>query len=191
MLVVGDVTGKGLKAAARTIEAKYALRAFAQDCIGPAENVTHLNNYICLQHPFISGESSQFIALSIAIVNPISGILRAISAGAEPPFIVRAVLQVDEIPTSGLMLGVEPGFNYTESDQTLNAGDILVLTTDGITEVRRDGVFFGCEGIAKVVRDASASMSLHDIGTSIVTAAREFGNGQFKDDICILLARPT
>jgi PAS domain S-box-containing protein len=190
MLVVGDVTGKGLKAAARTVEAKYALRAFAQDYAGPAENTTRLNNYICRQHPYVSGQSSQFIALAVAIVNPHNGMFQAISAGSEPPFIVRASGDVEEMGISGLILGVEPGFNYTEDDQALNAGDILVMTTDGITEVRSNGVFFGCGGIAQVVRLADASTSLQDIGKLIVAAARKFGNGEFKDDVCLLLARP-
>ena len=189
MLVIGDVTGKGLKAAARTVEAKYALRAFAQNHSDPAENATHLNNYICRQHPYISGQVSELIALLIAVVDPKDGTIQAISAGAEPAFIVRASGVTDEVPTSGLMLGVEPGFIYTQLGQSLGPGDVLVLTTDGITEVHRGSDFFGCEGIARIIRQADSSMSLRDMGKLIIEAAREYGLGRFRDDVCLLLAR--
>jgi len=87
------------------------------------------------------------------------------------------------------MLGVEPGFIYTQLGQSLGPGDVLVLTTDGITEVHRGSDFFGCEGIARIIRQTDSSMSLRDMGKLIIEDAREYGLGRFRDDVCLLLAR--
>jgi PAS domain S-box-containing protein len=189
MLVVGDVTGKGLKAAARTVEVKYALRAFAQDYVEPGDNAMHLNNYICRQHPYVTGEASELVALLIVVIDPLDGRFESISAGAEPAFIVRASGEMVEMQTGGLMLGIEPSYTYDQMGDKLNDGDVLVLTSDGLTEVHRESDFFGCEGIARAIRDAAPFAPLSEIAQSILSAARAHSGGHFKDDVCLLLAR--
>jgi PAS domain S-box-containing protein len=189
MLVVGDVTGKGVKAAARTVEVKYALRAFAQDHEIPSEAAARLNDYICRRHGETAEHNYELIALVLAVISPTDGIAQFISAGAEPPIIVRASGDTEQVPTSGMMLGVQPGLTYTRLVRPLNSGDLLILTTDGITEARCRGDFFGYHRIGQIVKDADPAMSLRDLGKTIVNAAREHAGGVFRDDICILLAR--
>ncbi len=191
MLVIGDVTGKGLVAASRTVEVKYALRAFAQTCFTPAEAALRLNDYVCQRHLVAGQTDTQYIALLIAIVEPSTGLIQFISAGAEPPFIVRASGAVDKIATSGLMIGVECGTIYDQKERHLEPGDLVVLTTDGITEARQGLDFFGTDRIAQIVADSDPAISLHETGTAIVSAARAHGGGHFRDDVCVLLMKLT
>ena len=91
MLVVGDVTGKGLKAAARTVEITFALRAFAQDYKNPADLITRLNEFICDFHPEDDGLGNDFVVLSLIIVDhrrDTSGLGRRRTA-ARPPRLRR------------------------------------------------------------------------------------------------------
>lgn len=189
MLVVGDVTGKGLQAAARTVEVKYALRAFAQDYTSPGDAVARLNDYIIRSHSVATAEDHALVVLLMTLIEPMSGSVQVISAGAEPPFIVRAGGAIEEVPTSGMMLGVASGVRYTQFDEVLHAGDVMVMTTDGLTEARRGLDFFGFERIAEIVRHYDPAATLHEIGRAIVEAARAHAGGRFRDDVCILLVR--
>jgi serine phosphatase RsbU (regulator of sigma subunit) len=74
----------------------------------------------------------------------------------------------------------------------------VVLLTDGITEARSGREFFGYDGVESVLRtvhteqagQSSATMpSLQSIGRRVVDAARAFGGGTFRDDVCLFLAR--
>jgi len=189
MFIIGDVTGKGLKAAARTVEVKYALRAFAENYEVLGDVVSRLNDYICRRHTETARDNGELIVLLVAVLDPADGAVRFICAGAEPPVIVRASGVIEEVPTHGLMLGIQPGIAYSQVDRSLETGDLLVLTTDGITESRRGLDFFGYERMAQIVQRADPSKSLHDMAKTVVDAARAHAGGKFQDDVCILLVR--
>jgi sigma-B regulation protein RsbU (phosphoserine phosphatase) len=189
MLVVGDVTGKGLKAAARTVEVKYSLRAFAHGNPMPEDALAQLNDYICGHHAMNAEEDGRFIAIAVAVVDCASGLTHFVSAGAERPFVARVTGLVEEATTSGLMLGIQSGATYSQFNLVIEVGDVIVLTTDGITEARRGSDFFGWERIADIIKQADPEMPLQDLGRLVVDAARSHGDGSFSDDVCILLAR--
>lgn len=189
VLVVGDVTGKGLKAAARTVEVRFALRAFAQDYNSPAVMVERLNKFICDFHYKDADVGNDLVVLSVIVLDPITGATQAVSAGAEPPLIVRSSGEVEEVNVRGLILGVNHNAAYSPTEVSLQDGDTLIMTTDGITETRRGRDFFGSERLLDVARKEDASGTLHHVGKAILEAARAYGGGHFSDDICLLLAR--
>jgi len=190
MLVVGDVTGKGLKAATRTVEATFALRAFAHDYASPTETVRRLNEFICDFHKDDDDDGGySLIVLALAVVNPVTGAVQVVSAGAERPLILRGTGAVEEVEVSGLMLGVERKASYTSTDLVLEHGDTFILTTDGITEARQGNVFFGSDNLMDVSRHAAGVGTPHDTGKTILEAARKFSGGVLKDDVCLLLVQ--
>jgi serine phosphatase RsbU (regulator of sigma subunit) len=189
-LMVGDVTGKGLKAAARTVEVTFALRAFAHNYQHPAEAIRHLNEFICDFHRDDDGSiANALIVLSLIAINPITGLIQVVSAGAERPFILRASGAVEELAVQGLILGVDRKATYGALEGHLQAGDTLFMTTDGITEARRGSEFFGFERLVETARRASACGTPNDIGKAILQAVRDFSNGQLTDDICMIVMR--
>jgi len=190
MLVVGDVTGKGLKAAARTVEVTFALRAFAQDYRDPSEILGRLNRFICDYHNDDDDSiGNALIVLSLIVVNPFTGVMRVASAGAEPPLIVRASGDVEELYVSGLILGIDRETVYGMRDMSLDTGDTLLMTTDGITEARQGRGFFGYARLLETAQRAAESGTPYEIGKAVLEAVREYTGGRFSDDVCLLLVR--
>lgn len=184
--IVGDVAGKGLKAAARTAEAKYALRVYLRETRSPAEAVSRLNTFLC--ETTTDEEDDTFVALTVIIMDQ-NGTTRATLAGSEAPTIRRANGDIETISTGGMPVGVSASAEYEEKEFQIESGDLLLILTDGITEARQRGEFFGHEGIERVLRDTGASPSLTTIAQTIVNEARAFANGILRDDVCLLLAR--
>lgn len=184
--IVGDVAGKGLKAAARTAEAKYALRVYLRETRSPAEAMMRLNTFLCETS---GGDNDDtFVALTVVVVAR-DGTARAALAGSEAPILRRANGDIETISTMGMPVGVSPATAYEEKAFQLYTGDLLLILTDGITEARRGREFFGSEGAERVLREVGALPSLTTIGETTVDAARSFANGTLRDDVCLLLAR--
>ena len=188
-LVVGDVTGKGLLAAAHTAEVKYALRAFLHAYADPGAALSHLNDLLCAtQSQFGIGEVT-LVVLSLAVVDRISGEAVIAVAGAEPPLVLRAAGAADMVETGGRLLGVESGADYPIRTLRLESGDTLLMATDGITEARRGHTFLGVEGLAALAGEAGVTAPLREVCETILHGARAFAGGPLRDDVCLLLAR--
>jgi PAS domain S-box-containing protein len=168
-------------------------------------------------------QGGSFIALSLCVVDTRTGELSCACGGIEPPFVVRAamhnvmatpaepadsaapnrdretdsargVLEVVELSECyGPLLGVVPNATYREQRVTLGEGDVLALSTDGLTEARRGGrrrEFFGYEGlVVAVCEEIVRTPSLTEAGLAVAARARQFAGGAINDDVCLLLAR--
>jgi serine phosphatase RsbU (regulator of sigma subunit) len=127
----------------------------------------------------------------VVVVDTLTGALWCSSAGMEPPLLVPpGGGEVAELRAGGPLLGVLPGAQYEAQAAALAPGTILALTTDGITEARRAGSFFGPEGLSATVGElAGRGEPLGEIGRAVVARARAFAGGRQQDDMCLLLAR--
>lgn len=206
-LAVGDVTGKGLLAAAVAGKVKDVLRAFLREDPDPGHALTRLNDYLCdtVSGSDVSGMT--FVALALAVVNPTTGEAHFATAGAEPPAILRADGNLDVVHVGGTPLGIERAEQYLAMEVPLLPGDVVLLATDGITEARapntgmrtrpftsknRGGIFLGYEGMIEITWEAlrrDERLSLREAGQAILQGARAFGGGALRDDACLLLAR--
>lgn len=194
-LIVGDVSGKGLTAAARTAEVKYALRAFLRETPDPARALGRLNSLLCETKRFdgdmLESESggSHFICVSVAVIDPQSGEAIVAVAGAEQPLIVRAATGTAEaVEGGGAPVGIDVGMTHENMSYTLEKGDVLMLLTDGITEARSGREFFGYDGFMQAATEAMPGGTIHAIGKSVLESARKFAGGKFQDDVCLLIA---
>jgi PAS domain S-box-containing protein len=204
-LVVGDATGKGVEAATYTAEVKFALRAFLRAEDGaPGASLSRLSDFIADNERLDAGHGgggdagsrSPFVALSLVVLDTRTGAAACACAGAEPPLILRVTGGgVDEVEASGPLLGAVEGVAYEEARTVLAAGDLLVLTTDGITEARRPAsgraprAFFGLDGLSRALRESAPAAELSEIGERVAGAARDWAGGAQHDDVCLLLAR--
>jgi sigma-B regulation protein RsbU (phosphoserine phosphatase) len=185
-LVVGDVCGKGLAAAARTVEVKYALRAYMHDEEPPAA-LSHLNRYLAAEMA-VDGEDEEFVALCLAVVDQVSGEVTFVSAGAEPPMILQSGNDALPVDVGGIPLGITLDSTYEATVLHLSPGETLLMATDGLTEARSGNLFLGPEGVAQMARDA-LPMALKPMGQTVLDGARSFAQGKFRDDVCMLIAR--
>ena len=212
-LVVGDVTGKGLGAAAYTAEAKFVLRSLLRDGANPAEALHRLNHSVLEAKALDVGESTDaggtkesdnvFVALLVAVVSTETGSAVIASAGAEPPLILRKVAGVgtpfaenfaEEVETSGLFIGADADAEYTSIERTLGAGDTLLLFSDGIPEARKRPDFFGAEGIinaalAEYGKAGGALPGVDVLARAVLDAAHTWTGGKLHDDVCLVAVR--
>jgi len=189
VLVVGDATGKGLAAAARTAEVKFGLRAFAHEHREPAIVLDRLNNFLCAMHSGSNSDGDNVVALALAIVSASGEELCVAVAGAEPPLLLRNGSPPTSIVCGGLPLGVFPNHDYKSVTCSLSKGDTLVLVTDGITEARKGRDFLGYEGLTTLAVENAHEQSINTFGRAIIDGARTFAGGKFQDDVCVLVAR--
>ncbi len=197
-LAVADASGKGLSAAARAIQVKEVLRAFTREYPhSPSHIAARINDYVCSHRELepASGPSELFVTLCLVILDPHTGETSVISAASEPPIVIRrsgAAEAIEPPPgLAGLPLGVQPGEMYHALPLRLGHGETLILTTDGITDARRNRTtFLGLDGLMDLARIVAAeTSSLSSAADRIVEGAREFGRGRFRDDVCLLMAR--
>lgn len=191
-LPIGDVSGKGLATAASTAEIKYALRAFARESLEPKITLERLNNFMCEARQHGDWDANIFAVLSLVMIDPSTGQGFLALAGAEPALLRRVSGEIEQVEPRGMVLGVEPGHEYTQTEITMQPGDTLLMVTDGITEARRGRDFLGVEGLIDLLRQAEPQGSAQAIGNAILQGVQEFvsepkGRGCLSDDACVLV----
>ena len=136
-LAVGDVVGRGVRAAAVMGQLRSALRACAMYGGAPGEVVAQLN---AIEHTHLR---PQLATLIFAVHDRARGLILYTAAGHLPPLVRRAGGEVETLPVGqGMPLGVEPAADYATAVAALEPGDLVVLYTDGLVE-RRTGTLDG------------------------------------------------
>jgi len=197
-LYVGDVSGKGLAAAARCAQVKDVLRAFVREHpLHPGHALSRLNEFLCGTKALDDAGEETFFTLALVVLDPATGTATASCAGAEAPLVVRADGRAEAIAMEGSLLGMFSDQRYAERTLHFEAGDTLVLVTDGITEAHAPKTkahcgpsFLGYNGMQEMARQAhTAALSPRRMGQVILEGARAFAGGSLHDDACLLLAR--
>jgi PAS domain S-box-containing protein len=144
---IGDVIGRGLRAAAVMGHLRAALRAYAVEGHSPGEALKRLNDLI------IHGGGNMATAAQMTW-DP-SGSLRVASAGHPPPLLLGPdgdARLIDEV--GGAALGVMPFTSYEETSVELPPGARVVLYTDGLVERRGDSLDRSFERLIEAARNA-------------------------------------
>jgi hypothetical protein len=167
LIVVGDVSGKGLKAAMTGTLAIGAVRSLAADGLGPAELLTRLNRQLA-QEP-----DGGFITCACLRVS-LNGRVVIANAGHPAPYRNGAEIDLD----GDLPLGIVEDVTYKETEFTLETGQTLTLLSDGVVEARSaSGELFGFERTRGISGESAQK---------IATTAQQFGQ---EDDITVLTVR--
>lgn len=145
---LGDVAGHGAPAAAVTSLVRYTLRTAALHDADPVAGLTELNNAMLMD-----SHSSRFCTVMFGIMSagPESGFDLTLAGGGHPPamWLRPAADVVDRVrPVGGMLVGALPDARFTSVRLHLDPGDTLLLYTDGLTEARPGGAFFGEDGLA-------------------------------------------
>lgn len=178
-LAIGDVAGKGLRAAVHTAMLKYALRAFLSEGHSPAEATQRLENLVL---DFV--EDDKFITLFVAVLDTRTGMLSYTNAGHEPPILCKSNICGNLTPT-GPALGLGCGQQFLEKTVCLEPKDILVIFTDGLTERGGGHPDFSVDRVAHILIDNNAE-SCDSLVDSIYQASRSSESGELRDDVAVL-----
>lgn len=182
-LVIGDVSGKGLRAASQVAMIQNMLR-FAMASIPDLGSALSELNRIVVEQNLLAGFATAFAG----IYHRHNGLLSYVSCGHEAPIVRRASGLVEKLPNVGMPLGIEHQGIYDEHTVHLEASDALILYTDGISEAgpnRRE--LLGSDGLARIVAGCGAG-SAQEFVAHIIERAREFAQWGFTDDVCLLTA---
>jgi serine phosphatase RsbU (regulator of sigma subunit)/uncharacterized protein YigA (DUF484 family) len=185
-VVIGDVLGKGITAAADMAMAKYSFRVLARREPEPAAFLASANAVACDEI-----EPGKFVTLLYVLVDAGRGEVAAASAGHPPARIVDRSGNVTQLAGTGLPLGIEPGQSYEEERARLEPGSVVVLYTDGVVEARREGELYGEGRLDRLVAEGRA-FSAQELAEKILADCRAFAGGELADDcaiVCLKLAR--
>ncbi len=179
-LVVGDVVGKGVHAAASMGQLRNALRAISIERLKPPSALARLDRVAS------DALETSFATVVYAVVDRNAGFLRFSSAGHPPPVVAYPDGRVEVLEGGrGLPLGTGLGPKYRQSVVELPAGSVVVLYTDGLVERRGRTIDEGIEGLVEAVAEApkDAERLLEHVLETLVAGADR------ADDIAILAAR--
>jgi PAS domain S-box-containing protein len=179
-LVVGDVTGHSIHAAALMGQLRTTTAALARLGCPPEEIMAQLSD-------LIAGQGDETGATCLyALYDPGCRRCRLTSAGHLPPALRHPDGTVDfiDIP-GGVMLGAGPS-RYPAVDTELSPGSVLALYTDGLVEQPGQDITAGMSRLARVLT-AGPARSADDLCDSVLASL----GARARDDIALLLARTT
>ncbi|MET9893152.1 SpoIIE family protein phosphatase [Streptomyces sp. NPDC006465] len=186
-LVIGDVQGHGVQAAATMGQLRSAVRAFALGDHPPDEVMSGTNRLL------IDLDPGQFASCCYVRVNPLTGVARAARAGHPQPLLRHpdGRTEVLDLP-GGVVLGVDPHADYPVTDLMLEPDAVLALYTDGLVERPGTDIDEGVEVLRATLARAGPPQRLRPGGPSLsraadlLTAEARQANER-PDDIALLL----
>ncbi|MBB4984032.1 MULTISPECIES: SpoIIE family protein phosphatase [Streptomyces] len=179
-LVIGDVQGHGVAAAATMGQLRSAVRAFALGGHRPQDVMRGTNRLL------IDLDPGQFASCCYVLLDPETGDARAVRAGHPQPLLRRPDGTTEQVELAGgMVLGVDVRASYPVTRLRLAPGAVLALFTDGLVE--RPGQDID-EGIGRLSRAfaATGSLALADTADRLIREARAATSRP--DDIALLLA---
>jgi serine phosphatase RsbU (regulator of sigma subunit) len=184
-VVVGDVTGKGIDAAADMAMSKFVFRSLTREHPEPADFLRAANEVVV-------GEvhEGKFVTMLYVTLDLSTGELVGASAGHPNPRVIRADGTVVELSARGLALGIEPDQEYAEARELLVPGSAAVLLTDGVLEARLDGELYGERRLARLLAERRNEPAA-DLARAVVEGARAFAGGDLGDDSAVVVVKRT
>jgi sigma-B regulation protein RsbU (phosphoserine phosphatase) len=183
MVVIGDVSGKGIPAATLTSFVRHTVRALAIRVPDPAELLADLDAALLL-HP-----TDRFCTLAAIRLDrgPEEWVLTG-CVGGHPLPLLRDSSGVRELGVPGPLIGVLRGTTFASFHHVLQSGQSLVLFTDGITEGRHQGELYGMGRLLDLVRATAVAPA--ELTECIVEDVLAFQHGTASDDIAVVTLTP-
>jgi phosphoserine phosphatase RsbU/P len=185
VVVIGDVRGKGAAAAVVTALARYTLRATAIHDPRPGPVLTALNEVLLREQ----GDASCTVALARLEAGDGGSWGVSVACGGHPlPLLVGRGAAPKPLGRPGTLLGLLDAVDVTEVSTTVRPGEALVFFTDGVTEARGDGDFYGDERLAALLGDLDGRTA-EAMARTIVDVVVAFQHGNPRDDIAVVVVK--
>jgi GAF domain-containing protein len=180
VVLVGDVMGRGISAAASMAQVRSAVRAYLADDPGPEAVIARLDAM------FARLDLPPLVTLFYGVIDPHAQELHAVSAGHLPPVIVHADGSVETIDLAKWPpLGVGR-FARGISVVPVAAGDTLLAFTDGLVERRGEDIDDGLQRL----RDHAGQLAQGFDDVTLARVADRLREAGHDDDVTLLAVRP-
>jgi len=184
ILIVGDVSGKGLGAAMLTSNIIASLRILYHQDLELGEIASRLNDQV-----HRSTEMSQFVTLFIGRLETATGKLSYVNCGHNPAYLILEDGIPETLDATGVPCGMMPGVEYGVDSMMLPRDSVLCIYTDGIPEASRDGEFYDEERMIQSLQ-TRFTLPIDESGEGVLTDLYEFvGHTNVDDDITLFLLR--
>jgi phosphoserine phosphatase RsbU/P len=183
-LLVGDVAGKGIPAGLLRSTFQATFRSLSRQGLSPAELLETANRQLMdTSHP------GRFATVFYAVLCYETGALTYANGGHNPPIIRRASGDIDLLGATGMVVGILPTARYDESSVTLEAGDVLALYSDGVTEAENpSGEPFGEMRLAELV-GRLRHLPAQEVATTAAVELERFAPGEPSDDRTLVIGQ--
>lgn len=178
-LVVGDVMGRGVRAATTMIRVRAGIRGLLTVDPAPRSVLTAADEMMTRDAP------DEFVTAAAVLVDPVTGTFTLCNAGHVPVVVVHPDGTTESLGAgSGVPLGVLRHLDRTELTGHLEPGSLLVLVTDGVVESRAYDLD---EGIRRLC-DLAATLRGRPLD-EVVDALAELADTTLRDDVTVVAAR--
>ncbi len=184
VLVLGDVSGKGVPAALMMATLQASLRShYALADVDLPRRLESVNRF------FVECTASEHYAgLFVGEYDESSGRLRYANCGHVPPLVLRSGLRAERLESTATVLGLFEEWTCSTCETTLAEGDLLVLVSDGVTEAASaGGDAFGDHLFPAIV--ARRELRAGALVRAIVDEVATFCGGATADDLTVVAAR--
>jgi sigma-B regulation protein RsbU (phosphoserine phosphatase) len=187
-ILIGDVSGKGMGAALFMAVSRTLLRTYLVDFHTRPELAFRVANGRIL----MDTHTDLFVTVFFGVIDPLAGSLTYCNAGHNAPLLLQAQDDaVQSLGRTGLPLGLSEDSSWEQKTIQMEASDVLVLYTDGITDAEdRDERYFGRDRLIKTVQ-ANAKRPAQAILDALITEVHTFMGtvSQFDDIALVVLVR--
>jgi phosphoserine phosphatase RsbU/P len=182
--VVADVSGKGLPAAILSANLQGAFAVAAAADLELTETVARVNDFLRQR----SG-AAMYATLFYYIISP-DGNFNFVNAGHAYPMIIRKNGTVESLEKSNFPVGLFPGVSYEAGNSQLEAGDIVLLFSDGLTEAQNfRNELFGEARLSEIALEC-VNLPAAEVSEKILTTVKTFeGNAPAADDLTLVVLR--
>jgi sigma-B regulation protein RsbU (phosphoserine phosphatase) len=184
ILVLGDVTGKGMAAALLMANVLASLRTLYPECLDPSTLVKRLHEQV-----LESSDEVHYVTLFLGLLEPTSHRLDYVNAGHNPPLLIDAEGNVSTLDSTGLPAGMMPGASYEIGSIELSPGGLLCVYSDAFPEAQVGEEFYDEERFFESVRQRR-SLPLEGLIGGVLDDLRAFlSDTPLGDDATLLLVR--
>ncbi len=181
--VLGDVSGKGIEAAATNARTRSTMRALAYRNPDPARVLSGTNEALLRQ----LGDS-EFVTAVFGVLDPRSFAV-AIGVAGHPEPIVCGRPDLSPGDSRNPPLAVVAGQTFDVWRFAMRPDETLVLFSDGICEARRNGELFGMDR-ARWLLDSCSGQSSQKVADALLREVEQFSDGVLRDDVAVLTMKP-
>ncbi len=185
LLCVADVSGKGIPASLLMSSIQATLRALLVQQPTVVDLVSRTSKLLYATTP-----SNKYATGILVLVNPVTARLRFVNAGHTDGILLRGDGSVERLRSTGPPLGLLPGIPFQEESVALNPGDLLALSSDGVTEAQgSDEEEFGDDRFVASLQ-ACRHRSSEEIVASVFEDVHRFAEGAPQhDDITLMIVK--
>jgi len=182
MVVIADVEGKGLSSAMVMSNLQATLRALAPNLHSLERLAESLN------HMILAGtRGGKYLTMFLGVIDIPGKALSYVNCGHVPPVIVRTEGEPVELTEGGMVVGLIDNLRYEKGRVQFQAGDVLVLCTDGITEsMDREQEEYGSKRLVECIQggiSANAAGIINAVSADVSAYSRE---GTHLDDKVVI-----